>query len=460
MNQILQGTVFDMLPTIEPWSIDCCVSSPPYWQLRSYLPRGHQLKALELGQEKTPQEFVANMVRVFSLVRDCLAEHGTCWINIGDSYSGGKIGNDSFSDSSSTLNNGGARTKSGEKMPSKTRKPTEGIEAGNLCLIPQRLAIALQDDGWYVRSVVIWHKPSAMPSSVKGWSWQRCRVKVSAGITQERINGSTRMGGNDLNNFGDGKTQAEWKECPGCKKCEPNGGYVLRRGSWRPTSSYEPILMLAKSSSYFADGEPVKTPAAESTISRDKYTRVLEDPDEQFAVAHDHETVCDSGANLRDVWRIAAEPLKEKHYAAYPTELVRKCLQSSVSAKGYCPACAKPWVRILESAGGPPTGEQRKRQALALDKTPHADGNTYGGTLSQLYAEYGYPETKTIGWRQSCNCIPLEPRPGRVLDPFCGSGRTGIAAMRLGLDFVGCELNPEYAEMGERILRDESPLFA
>src|SRR5471030_3257798 len=89
---ILQGDVFAMLPTIAPGSVDCAVTSPPYWALRSYLPKGHPLKHLEIGQEKSPAEYVKKMVRVFDLVRDCLADHGTCWVNIGDSYSGGGNG--------------------------------------------------------------------------------------------------------------------------------------------------------------------------------------------------------------------------------------------------------------------------------------------------------------------------------------------------------------------------------
>jgi DNA modification methylase len=93
---VIQGNVFDVLPTIAPGSIDVCVTSPPYWNLRSYLAKGHPLKRFELGNEKTPAEYVANMVRVFSLVRECMADHATCWLNVGDSYShdsrGGETG--------------------------------------------------------------------------------------------------------------------------------------------------------------------------------------------------------------------------------------------------------------------------------------------------------------------------------------------------------------------------------
>lgn len=418
--KIIQGNVFDVLPTIEPGSIDAVCTSPPYFQLRSYLPKNHPLKHLELGSEKSPAEFIANLVRVFDLVRECMADHACAFINIGDT-----------------------------------------ICSLDLCLIPQRLAISLQDAGWIVRSVIVWEKPSAMPQSLSGWSWRRCRVKERSQANPAKAGLYAAGSGNHMARPGSGgvtgkmpiEFQTQWSDCPGCKNCRDSNGYVLRRGSWRPTSSYEPILMLAKSKNYFADGEPVKTPAAAATISRDLYSRVLDDPDEQFAVQHDHETVCDSGANLRDVWRIAAEPLKESHYASFPTELCRRILQCSTSARGYCPTCGKPWVRVIERVFHDYHDNEKIKTAHATGETPHRVYSLNGKDYQHAFGD-------TIGWRQSCSCAPAEPRPAKVLDPFAGSGRTGIAAIRLGLDFTGIELNPSYVEMSERILRDESPLFA
>lgn len=211
--------------------------------------------------------------------------------------------------------------------------------------------------------------------------------------------------------------------------------------------------MLAKSPRYFADGEPVKTAPAAATVSRDQYTRILDDTDEQFAVRHDHETECVSGANLRDVWTIASEPLKAKHYAAYPTALVEQCLRAGTSARGYCVKCGQPWCRVVESESHTDRPNSRPLGAR--------------GVQPSLCASNGQPQNggrsvsiTTIDWRPSCRCSDARPpRPGLVLDPFAGSGRTGIAAMRLGLDFVGCELNPDYAEMARKLLKEESPLY-
>lgn len=448
---ILQGNVFDLLPTLEPGSIDCAVTSPPYWMLRSYLPADHPLKPLELGSEKTLAEYIANQVRVCALVREALAPHGTCWINIGDSYS-------------NTPGNGrggeGSGLWDGGKPPHRSGGKKTGIPAGNLCLIPQRLAIALQDDGWLLRSVIVWAKPSPMPASVAGWRWARCRVRLKAQGKPHQPSRQAKIKGGPSRDTGSNGTWLggpEWQDCPGCKKCEANRGYILRRGSWRPTSSWEPILMLAKSARYFADGEPVKTPAVAATVSRDQYTRMLDDPDEQFAVRHDHETVC-SGANLRDVWRIAAEQLAEKHYAAFPTELVRLCLQAATSAKGYCAMCGSPWCRVIDPGELIKTG-------ISGNNHPSVGGKHDGvaesnGKWNATHTPGMSYENKTIGWRPSCTCPPHEPRPGRVLDPFAGSGRTGVVCQRLGLDFVGIELHPQYVEMARAILKEEMPLFS
>lgn len=433
-SRVIQGDVFDVLPTLAPGSVDCVVTSPPYWMLRSYLPASHVLKRFELGSEPTVAEYIANQVRVFDLVKTALADHGVCWLNVGDTYSGSGGGGGG---------GGGITERRGDAA---VNPGTVGIDIpeGNLCLVPQRLMISLQDAGWIVRSVVIWHKPAPMPSSVSGWSWRRCRPRV---LTSGQPSGIDKR-----------TDAAVWSDCPGCKTCKPHGGYRLRRGSWRPTSSYEPVIMLAKSASYFADGEPVKTQAKESSLGRYRCGPIR---GSTTAAAHgldrlagnqaedgDMKPASETTANLRDVWKIASEPLREKHYAAFPSRLVETCLRCSTSAHGYCVQCGKPWVRILES-------EQVKRRRPNDRTDRHEQGNgvaSCGNTVAGTAA-------KTVGWRASCACGIDETRPGLVLDPFGGSGRTARAAQSLCLDSVIVELNPDYADMARRLIREDSPLF-
>lgn len=167
------GNVLDVLPTIDAGRFQCCVTSPPYWGLRDY---GH---AEQLGLEATPREYVDNMVAVFREVRRVLRDDGTLWLNIGDSYAGsgrggypgGRTGLEG-----SVEGQDGARA---AKCEMKHRRSVDGGAIGrrwspvphtlkrkDLCGIPWRLAFALQDDGWYLRSDIIWHKPNPMPESV------------------------------------------------------------------------------------------------------------------------------------------------------------------------------------------------------------------------------------------------------------------------------------------------------
>src|SRR3974377_1584629 len=132
----------------------CVVQSPPYWGLRDYGIAG------QLGLEPSFQDYLATMVKVFREVRRVLRKDGTLWLNMGDSYAtgAGAVGQ---------CPGGG---KQGENwqglMTSPNRMPQIGLKAKDLCGIPWRLAFALQADGWYLRSDIIWHKPNPMPESV------------------------------------------------------------------------------------------------------------------------------------------------------------------------------------------------------------------------------------------------------------------------------------------------------
>lgn len=143
-------------------SVRMCVTSPPYFRLRSYLPADHPDKPLELGTEATPAEFVARMVEVFRDVRQLLANDGTLWIVIGDSYAGtGKSGGGT---QGRRWREYGAETtgpRGGRWSP-----PPPGLKQKDLIGIPWMLAFALRDDGWFLRQDIIWAKPNPMPESV------------------------------------------------------------------------------------------------------------------------------------------------------------------------------------------------------------------------------------------------------------------------------------------------------
>ncbi len=379
MIKVYQGNTIDALRAMRRDSVDCVVTSPPYWKVRKYLPDGHPLEHLELGQEPTPVEFVESLRAVFREVYRVLSPFGTAWVNIGDTYShSGCGGGGSF------MLQRGKRTWA-HAIGKKGGWAVEGLKRGNRCLIPERLSIALQEDGWIVRDVVVWSKPQAMPSSPRVWEWRPCQVKVGKsargterykqGATQGKPHGSRSLDGRSF------ESKAKWKACPGCPKCEKNEGMVLGKGAWRCTSSWEPILMLAKERHYFSKRLVTKGLSAEY-----------------------------EWANQRNVWSIASEPQKEKHYASFPVELPARCISAGVSTDGYCSACGSP---IIPSRSGP---------------------------------------------RPTCKCGQAA-RTGVVLDPFVGSGRSLIAAARLGANAIGVELNADYVQMARRTIEREMPMW-
>lgn len=154
LNRVIFGDCRDSLKQIKnsDISVNCCVTSPPYWGLRDY---GHNE---QIGHEQTPQDFVDTMVEVFELVKDCLCDDGTLWLNIGDSYGGSGKGP-----------SGNLGKKSNERQMSHAVKPykSSNIKPKDLILIPYMVAAALRDSGWYLRQDIIWSKPNPMPESVK-----------------------------------------------------------------------------------------------------------------------------------------------------------------------------------------------------------------------------------------------------------------------------------------------------
>lgn len=155
---ILQGDCLDVMKTLDSQSVQCCVTSPPYYGLRDYGVDG------QIGLEQTYEEYVNKLVSVFHEVRRVLKDDGTLWLNLGDSYAGSGMGAANYPDSASEkqLSNHGSTTAKGQAgfVP-------DGLKPKDLIGIPWMVAFALRADGWYLRSDIIWHKPNPMPESVK-----------------------------------------------------------------------------------------------------------------------------------------------------------------------------------------------------------------------------------------------------------------------------------------------------
>jgi hypothetical protein len=321
---------------------------------------------------------------------------------------------------------------------------TPGVQDGEPIGIPDMLKNALRADGWRHRDTVIWAKPAPMPGSMMGWRWEKHRVKVKK---TDRAANAGRDG--DLTRQGAGvaaraqreeynATKAEaWADCPGCPKCLPHGGYVLRKGQWRTTTAHEYCFMFVKSDRYFCDSVQCKEPAKydgmpDRQVYQGKWAK-SEDPG-----CGDAFKVMNGTRNPRSVQTWGTEPCKFAHYAAFPSALPRFFIKAATSPKGCCPTCGTPWSPVVER-GKHPTRDMEAQRARTAETTGRTDGHVSG-------PEGQVDDTRCLGYRPSCSCPLLPSVPCRVLDPYAGTATTLQAALELGCEADGIELNPQYVQ--------------
>ena len=382
---IHHGDVRKVLPTLKAGSVQCVVTSPPYWGLRDYGVTG------QIGLEPTPEAYVKNMVAVFREVKRVLRDDGTVWLNLGDSYAGsgkGQMGDGSASDRRGAKQATSAGTLSGG-LPTNYRdnKPKD------LVGIPWRVAFALQADGWYLRSDIIW---------AKGVSF-----------------------------------------CP-----DYTGSVMPESVTDRPTRSHEYLFLLTKSARYYYDAEAVREPAQDWGLRDRTHWRAKSNSPSGPHTGNTNLNYAESGRNLRSVWTINPQPYAEAHFATFPEKLVEPCVKAGTSEKGQCVTCGAPWVRNMDNDKYQPSQGPRNVDESRRDKTRKLSGGEWAKL--QLIR-------RTTDWSPSCTCS-ADVTPQIVLDPFAGSGTTGLVAGKLGREFVGIELNADYITLAQN--RIEGPLFA
>lgn len=254
---LLVGDCREQMRALPDRSVQTCVTSPPYFGLRDYGVDG------QLGLEPTPTEFVAAMVEVFREVWRVLADDGTLWVNLGDSYASAWACNRRNVVGSGSLENG--------KREARPNRLVDGLKEKDLIGVPWRVAFALQEDGWYLRQDIIWHKPNPMPESVR----DRC------------------------------------------------------------TKAHEYIFMLSKSPKYYFNAEAVKEPAVggqtgkAASFKREGSKRAQTIPGQAYGTHRpDRDDVSYNGEqrNRRSVWTVATKPYKGAHFATFPPDLIEPCI--------------------------------------------------------------------------------------------------------------------------------------
>ncbi len=273
LHQILVGDCIDMMRTLPDESVHTCVTSPPYYGLRYYGVEG------QIGLEETPAEFISRLVDVFREVRRVLRADGTIWVNMGDSYAGswGSQGRPQGDGQMSGRSVTSAR-KINEHPSFKSGTGVRGREMGmkpkDLMGIPWRLAFALQDDGWYLRQDIIWHKTNPMPESVR----DRC------------------------------------------------------------TKSHEYVFLLSKSKKYYFDQAAIaeeaikpRGPGNIAPIEALPGERVTDNSNIRGSL---HKIGSRLTRNKRSVWTVATHSFKGAHFATFPPDLIRPCILAGAPRGG------------------------------------------------------------------------------------------------------------------------------
>ena len=368
---ILQGDCIETLQKLDDKSINTCITSPPYWGLRNYNDEEKQL-----GMEDTPEEFVDNLVKVFREVKRVLRDDGTVWLNLGDSYSSG---------GRTTTTNQSLR---GDKDYGVTRpKPSKGIKPKDLIGIPWRVALALQQDGWYLRQDIIWHKPNPMPESVK----DRC------------------------------------------------------------TKAHEYIFLLSKNVKYYFDNEAIKEDSKyhgkDKRSDKGNIRYEGKRTSNKDTKAQQSFVTINPKKNKRSVWTVTTKPFKGAHFATFPMDLIEPCVLAGCPEK-ICVNCEKPYERVMQKP---------KQLEVERNKRSGLDDRKVGGVLDKYNRENPPID---LGVQKQCNCETNETKAGTVLDPFGGSGTTGIVAVNHNRHAVLCELNQEYIDLAKKRIEEQAGFLA
>jgi DNA modification methylase len=439
--EIHEGDAAEVLRAMPENSVDCIVTSPPYWALRDYgtatwhggdpecdhrrgwRPRAARTRATEtsrmaqggatseaqdaavatyretcarcgarrvdaqLGLEATPEEYIDRLVAIFAECRRVLKPSGTAWINIGDTWANSNKQTGRSEDAADLERQrrqypgAGSSLKRTLALNERTAIAATyggGVKEKDAVGVPWMLAFAMRADGWWWRQPIIWSKPNAMPESAK----DRC------------------------------------------------------------TNSFEVVHLMTKSAVYFFDWWAVAEPLTDSSVERLAQDVAAQVGSDRVPGKTNGNMKAVGGyggvRRRRDVWSIPTEGSEWDHYATFPERLVEPCVMAGSSSRGVCPECGAPHRRVVEASGG----------AIGMSWTTD-DMRERGIRRSTNATHDGSYQREDMGWLPGC-AHGHEPVQAMVLDPFAGTGTTLAVAVKLGRRAVGVELSRDHCATIER----------
>lgn len=447
-NVIVASDCLAYVRSLPDASVNCVITSPPYWMQREYGVEG------EWGSEPSIEEYIANLVELFREIRRALRDDGTVWLNLGDKYANDTKwgGRTSGKHVEALHGNGAGRDKLQTGFPPKS-----------LLLLPHRVAIALEDDGWIVRMDVVWEKPNPLPESVKDRPTRAHEyvfmITKSPHYWYDAEPLKTPIKPTSIKRRGRA-VSADHKNSDGAPGQSPHSMFAPRpnKNAQRNHGAGVPLLGRETFNERWAQKPNPHRNDGGGTEARAAFNESYEDPRHA------------AGANARSVWSISPEGFKGAHYATYPRELVKRCLLAGCPQK-CCATCGAPYIRITEREFVPQgdVSAEKGVKGAGEQKVGQRQGEALFGWSG---TPRGTTATSRLGWRPTCSCDTTETTPGVVLDPFMGSGTTALVARMAGRDYAGCDLDPRNIELAAKRIAnprrksfmerpvDDLPLFA
>jgi DNA modification methylase len=349
----------------------------------------------QIGLEQTPEQYVEKLVEVFREVRRVLRDDGTLWLNLGDSYASAPGANNGNLAEYAKTQRGGGHRAGDLDTP--RRNVPAGYKPKDLLGIPWMVAFALRADGWYLRSDIIWAKPNPMPESVTD----------------------------------------------------------------RPTKAHEYLFLLSKGPRYYYDADAVREPYdVPPHAPGNKKLDASRNDQDRMTATWGHA----AGRNKRSVWTVATQPFPGAHFATFPPKLIEPCVLAGSSPQA-CAECGAPWERVVEVERS-----ERTDGGTPQARVDGAEARHRRLGSSSVFATNELPTKRTTSWRRTCHHDDRTATGGKhygcmghgrstVLDPFNGAGTTGVVALRHDRDYIGIELNAEYAQMARDRIYDDGPLL-